>query len=439
MEILRSHGFRRWFAVFVLFTGIAGDFWRNLLTWYGWGLLVALAVAGAIALLIQDRHTARLTKLPYPLLAFLALATLSIAWSDYRVESVAGVIAQFSTTAAAVAVAVTLTWDDLLIALGRVFRLILGLSLVFELIVSVFFMRPIFPLWLVPDNPAHPAALLYWSRDLLFTGGKIQGILGNSSLLAMAALLALIVFGIQLATKTVRPVLGWIWLIAALGFIAITRSATIALGLGAVVMVALAVVLVRSASTPRGRAIRYGIITAVVVLVAFVGAVERAALLHALGKSADFTGRSEIWAKVLALAHERPTIGWGWISYWAPWVAPFNHLVVKGGVQVLHAHNAWLDVWLQLGIFGLVIFGAFVLSTLVRSWLFAVDRVVTVSSKPGTFSWLTALPLLIFVAQLIQSLAESRLLIEGGWMLLVIWAVKTKWVPTLAARRRPAA
>ncbi len=434
MAFLHTSAFRLWFAVFVLFTGIAGDFWRNLLTWYGWGIIIALVIAGSVLALVSLRRTVRLYKLPYPLLAFLVLATFSIAWSQYRIESVGGVVAQFATTAAGVAVAVTLSWEELLVVLGRVFRLILGLSLIFEFVVSAFIRHPIFPVWLVPENPAHPAALLYWSRDLLFSGGKIQGIVGNSSLLAMASLLGLIVFAVQLATRSVRPVVGWIWLIAALAFIAITQSATILLALAAVVIVAAAVVLARTASTPRGRSIRYAIIAIVVLILAVVALVKRTALLHALGKSSDFTGRSEIWAKVIALAHEHPAFGWGWISYWVPWVAPFNHLIVKGGVQVLHAHDAWLDVWLQLGIVGLVVFTALALSTLVRSWLFAVDRVVVDPSTPGNYSWLTVLPLLMFVAQLVQSVAESRMLVEGGWMLLVIWAVKTKWVPALGTR-----
>ena len=36
------------------------------------------------------------------------------------------------------------------------------------------------------------------------------------------------------------------------------------------------------------------------------------------------------------------------------------------------------------------------------------------------------LPLLISVALLAQSLAESRILVESGWVFLVILAVKTK-------------
>ncbi|WP_458002992.1 hypothetical protein, partial [Escherichia coli] len=44
------------------------------------------------------------------------------------------------------------------------------------------------------------------------------------------------------------------------------------------------------------------------------------------------------------------------------------------GITVFHAHNMWLDVYLQLGVVGVevvaVVFGA----TTWRSWFFAVDR-----------------------------------------------------------------
>ncbi len=418
------------FSTLVLFTGIAGDFWRDLLTWYGWGVIVAVIAAGTIVLLVHNRRAFSLAKLPYPLIAFLALATLSIAWSDYRLLSVGGAIAQCLTTAAAVTVAVTLNWAELLRVLGWVFRSILGLSFVFEFIVSAFIRHPIFPVWVVPDDPANPPKLLYWSRDLLFHGDKIQGIVGNSSLLAMAALLGLIVFVAQLLNRSVGRA-GWFWVVVAVAAIALTRSATIFLAIAVVVVVGAAVLLIRNARTARARARRYGIIAIVVAVGAVLGILLRTQILHLLGKSSDFTGRSDIWNAVIHLAQERPGVGWGWISYWAPFVPPFNHLIVKGGVQVLHAHNAWLDVFLQLGIVGLVVFGAFVLSTLWRTWLFAIDRTITAPHTVGTYSWIAVVPLLMFVAQLVQSLAESRLLVEGGWMLLVLWAVKTKWNPAV--------
>ena len=149
-------------------------------------------------------------------------------------------------------------------------------------------------------------------------------------------------------------------------------------------------------------------------------------LLRALGKSEDLTGRFDIWNSVITLAAERPVFGWGWVSYWAPWVEPFNGLAVRKGVTYLQAHNAWLDVWLQLGILGVIVFAALVLSTLWRCWFFAVDRPRTGVVDDAPYAASALLPLLVIAALLAQSMAESRLLIEYGWVLLVVFAVFTK-------------
>lgn len=431
MNKLDGRGFRLGFAALALFTGLAGDFWRNLLSWYGFGAIVLLLLAGAIVLLVRSRGLVKLSRMPYPLTVFLVLATASIAWSFYPGSSALGVSLQWITTAVALPVALLLSWPELLRVLGWVLRLVLALSFLFEFVVSAFIRHPIFPVWITPDNPKHVAKLLYWSRDLLFDGGKIQGIVGNSSLLAMIALIALIVFAIQLACRSVGP-WGWFWLVVALVTIGITRSATIFIALVAVLVVACAALLVRNATTQHGRGISYAVIAASIVVIGGLGFVFRAPLLHLMGKSTELTGRVDIWNAVIHLAQQRPGFGWGWVSYWTPWVEPFKSLIVKGGVQVMHAHNAWLDVWLQLGILGLIVFGALVLATLVRSWLMATDSVITAPGSRGHYSWIGMLPLLILTAQLVQSLAESRILVEGGWILLVVFAVKTKLAPLSA-------
>jgi exopolysaccharide production protein ExoQ len=88
---------------------------------------------------------------------------------------------------------------------------------------------------------------------------------------------------------------------------------------------------------------------------------------------------------------------------------------VINGVTYPQAHNAWLDVYLQLGIIGLIIVGLFVLTTIVRTWSFALD-----GPRESAL-----LPTALLVAILVQGLAESRLLIEIGWALLVIVSVTT--------------
>jgi O-antigen ligase len=153
-------------------------------------------------------------------------------------------------------------------------------------------------------------------------------------------------------------------------------------------------------------------------------------LLALAGKDSDLTGRTEIWATVTDLAVQRPVAGWGWVGYWTPWAEPFNDLVTRNGVLQLHAHNTWLDVWFQLGVLGLIVFGALVLTALVRSWGRATGRstlpVPDAAAGERNQPAVSLLPLLLLVALLVQSLAESRLLLEYGLFLLVLIAVKTK-------------
>ena len=441
MRLLDRPGARLGISTFILFVGWASDSVRNAIGWWGFGVVVLFMVLGSSLLLIRSRRRLTLNRIPLPLIALLGLAVLSIAWSYYRLSSVLGVSLTILTVACGVAVALSLSWPELLRVLGWVFRAILGLSYLFELFVAIVIRHPVFPIWVAAEDRVHPAKLLYWSRDLLFDGGKIQGIVGNSSLLAMVSLIALIVFTIQLLSRTVTRVGGVFWVLVAAGTVALTRSATIIIGLAVVLLVTAAVLIVRRAGGGRrGIIARVGILV-VLAAGAVLAVIFRTPLLGLLGKSADFTGRIGIWDAVIGLAQQRPAFGWGWISYWVPWAPPFDHLIVRGGVQVLHAHNAWLDVWLQLGILGLVVFGALVLSTLVRSWQHAVDRELVTRSGGGLLTARSLLPLLVLCAQLVQSLAESRILIEGGMMLLVIWAVKTKAhdepVPEASATLKP--
>jgi exopolysaccharide production protein ExoQ len=157
-----------------------------------------------------------------------------------------------------------------------------------------------------------------------------------------------------------------------------------------------------------------------------LGFALRETIFGLLGKSSDLTGRADIWQTVIGLAQQRPAFGWGWVSFWMPWAEPFKGLVIRNGVVQVQAHDTWLDLWLQLGIVGVVVFGALVLSTLLRSWIAAVDRPRSAPGLVEPYSALTLLPILIMVALVVQSIPESRLLGEYALALLVIIAVKTK-------------
>jgi len=410
-----------------LFTVLAGDVWRYSLTWYGFAVIVLGVSVFSVLLLVRNRALWSVGGLPYPLLAFVALSTVSIAWSAYPSSSAVGIVATLLTVLSAVAFAVSFGWAEILRALGIALKFIIGLSFVFELFVSLVLRRPVLPPWF-DYGDGKLAKSLYWSRNVLFDDGKIQGVVGNSALLGFIGLLALIVFGVQLAQATARSA-RWrtgIWLALAALTVFLTRSATIVLALVAVVVVALAILAIRRANGSRVRAGLYWLFAGVVAALVVAAVTLREPLLALLGKSPDLTGRTDIWTSVIELAQQRPLFGWGWVSYWTPWAEPLNDLAFEGGVQQFQAHNAWLDVWLQLGIVGLVVFGALVLSTAVRAWLLAADRRITRPGTVGTYTVESLYPVLILTALLVQSLAESRLIIEYGLVLLVVIAVKTK-------------
>ncbi|MBN9139621.1 MAG: O-antigen ligase family protein [Micrococcales bacterium] len=416
--------YQRALAVLCIAVLAAGDFWRYLLSWWGWGALAAIIVVLSIVELVRARVDVR--RMPFFLLLFLAFAAASIAWSAYPDASALGVSLTLATTAVAAFLATCLSWEEVLETFSDTMRWVLGLSLLFEFVVAAFVRRPVLPLWVDYSDLEKIPAAFYWSRNLLFAGGRIQGIVGNANILGMLALLALIVFVLRLVARKGSPVWAWFWIVIAVATLALTRSSTVVVaGVAAVLVAAFLWVVRRTSGTTRLVVFASGTLVGIAAVVAAI--VARGPLLALLGKSPDLTNRLEIWEKVGALAAERPVAGWGWVSYWVPWVHPFDDLVVIKGVTYLQAHNAWLDVFLQLGAIGVAIFALFVLGALVRSWGMAAE-ITRIRYSAAELRWPeTAAPLLLLVALLVQSLAESRLIIEIGFALLVVIAVKTGW------------
>lgn len=405
--------YRRTIATLGLFTLTAGDFFRYTLTWWGWGAIVVVLLVLGIVEIVRARVDVR--RLPLTLFALLALMLLSTIWSDYPVWTLLGFLATLVTTTFGVFLATTMSLTTLLRCFGTALRWILGLSLLFELLVSVVIGHRILPLWTSYPGLAKIPNAYYWSRDLLLHGGSIQGIVGNSNLLAFAAMLALIVFAIQFASRSASRFWLGVWIVVAIGTLALARSSTV-LAATLVAAAVMAFVLIVRSLSGRRRVAAYGVGAAILVASVVVVLIERAPLLKLLGKTSDLTYRGEIWNTVIGLAVQRPVAGWGWVSYWPPFTSPYKDLIEHGGVNYLQAHDAWLDVFLQLGVVGLVVFGLFVLVTLVRSWVAAID------AEPGA-GLVRLFPLVALVALLVHSIAESRVLIEIGFALLVVISI----------------
>jgi len=412
----RREVYQRYLAVLGFFTLTAGDLWRNLFSWWGWGAICVILLVLAVIELIHARVDLR--RLPFALIGFLLLTVVSIFWSDYPSATVVGWAATFSVAFFAIFLATVLDLETMLRALGVALRWILALSLVFELVVAAFIRHPVLPFFVDYSKLHKIPAAFYWSRDLLFHGGQIQGIQGNSNLLALTALLALIVFAVQWVSRTASRVWLGFWAIVAVACLALTRSSTVLIALAAVILVGAFLGLVRATSGMR-RGLVYGGGAVVALGIVAVGVFANGLVLKVLGKSAELTHRTQIWHWVLDYANQRPVAGWGWVGYWVPWVEPFKHLAVINGVTYLQAHDAWIDIFFQLGVIGLIVFGLLVVTTLVRSWFMAIEA----ESRPARLVEL--FPFLVMIALIVHSIAESRLLVEILFALLVISAIRS--------------
>lgn len=433
MRVIENPRARSAFLILVLSLLMVGDAWRFSLGWVTFGVLGVTMGAASVWMLALQRDRWRISTLPYPVLAFLAWATLSLVWSFYRTATLLGLFTTWLIVVAAAAVAVTFSWAEILRGLSTLLRWVLALSLLFELFVAVVLRRPILPLFTQPgvDYSSFETIpkMLYWSRNELFQvfdAGRIQGIVGNANNLGFLALIAGIVFAVRLAEPSERRASAIGWLAVAAITLVFTRSATVTVALAAVVVTAAAVALMRRASTARTRGLTLAGLVAVVAA-GVAGAIAlQSTVLGLLGKSDDLTGRIGIWDAVAGLAEQRPVLGWGWVSYWVPWAAPFDSLAFRNGVRQLQAHNAWLDLWLQLGIVGVLIFGAIVVSSTIRAWTMAIDEPQRSPTGPEPFTAWSPFAILMLAALAVQSIAESRLLVEYGLFFLLVIAIKTK-------------
>ena len=405
-------------AALSLFVLLAGDAVRYTLSWWGWGAVVVALLACWVVVAV--RHRVDLRTVPSGVVLFLAICVASFAWSQYPSASALGIPATVATVFAAVVMAKTITFEQFVRALGVALRWILGLSLLFELFVALIIRGPLLPLWVSYDEPIPNA--YYWSQGHLFTGERIQGIVGNANLLGVVALMGMMVFAVQAVDHTVTAAAGWGWFAAATVSFTLARSATMVVAL-AVVLFALAVILIARRVSSRVRREVYAAAFVIGSTLVALFWTFRGQALGLLERSDDLTGRLDIWDSVWQLASERPILGWGWVSYWAPWVEPFDDLVVIDGVTYLQAHNAFIDVWLQLGLVGLGAFVALIVVTSLRCVAWSIDR--PLGDAPNSAAART-LPTLLMVMLLVQSLAESRILVEAGLLLLIYFSTASK-------------
>jgi len=422
-----GHLMLRGWCIFVLFMALSGTAWVNA---FGELTTAVVTIAGGVlslGLWFAVRPPVQWRRLPWFTVAYVVWAALSIIWSHWREATALTLLLLVITTLQGLFLGSVLTWREIVRALGSALKWVMALSLAFELWVSLVVREPILPGFVPRTEPVDP--ILYWSRDNLFEGGRIQGIMGNANLLGPVALLAIVVFAIRFAADAQRRVLLGVWIGLSAYLFYRAASATAYVSAVAVAIVLVTVLLMRRARRPGDRTRYYIAYAAIGLGGAIAFWLLREPIFTALGRSADLTGREAIWDAVLQRAVQQPLIGWGYSTPWITGDPSFDRWIIDHGESVMQAHNMWVDVFFQLGLVGVFLLGVAYLAFIWRSWFFAVDRPRWDLRADRPYSPLTLLPTLVGAILLVQGLAESSPLLLWGWLLVVLLAYKIKQSP----------
>jgi len=392
LDVAASPAFRQALTVVIFGLSLATPFFRVVLGWPG--VVAALAVivaAAAVSLAARRGEIEWRGILPVSLLAFVGWMTLSVFWSEYTWTSIGGVLYALAFAFLGAFVALSRDLIQVVRALGDALRGLLLASIVVEVVAGILL------------DTALP--FLGVTGDLA-SGGPIQGIAGTRNALGFLAGLAILTFWIEIRTRSVRRVVSIPFLVLAFGLVLASRSPVTFVVLGAVGLAGLLLVLLRRIPS-RARATLQPIILVMAVIAAAVSWVFRVRILNFLDATSDFDARTRIWQTLSALSDRHPVEGWGWVGLWPSRIFPFSTVRTRSGRTAGSALNAFVDVWFQLGLIGLLLLVLALGLGFARSWLVASEARSTVNVWP-------ALTLALLGA---TGMAESYLLAEGGLVL----------------------
>ncbi|MFN6569669.1 O-antigen ligase [Dendronalium sp. ChiSLP03b] len=132
------------------------------------------------------------------------------------------------------------------------------------------------------------------------------------------------------------------------------------------------------------------------------------ALVGASGKDLTFNGRSDLWEAVIYKVWERPLLGYGYYGFWTSPAASNLRATYE---WASNAHNGFLELLLELGFLGFLIFAA----GFIRFFVMALTRIVSVAKKPEDY-W----PMQMLIIIVIVNFSEARLLTPSwNWLMYV--------------------
>ena len=122
-------------------------------------------------------------------------------------------------------------------------------------------------------------------------------------------------------------------------------------------------------------------------------------LIGSVGKDTTLSGRTFIWEAVWHQIQLKPWFGYGLAAFWNGYQGPSAYVQLAVRIPVVYAHNGFLDLWLSIGLTGVLVFVAGFFNTIVQSL-----KLLRKTNTPEGF-W----PLLFLSYILLSNLTEGTL------------------------------
>jgi exopolysaccharide production protein ExoQ len=156
----------------------------------------------------------------------------------------------------------------------------------------------------------------------------------------------------------------------------------------------------------------------IIISILLVGNVET--VVGASGKDLTLNGRTDLWDFIFAKIFDRPWFGYGFYGFWDSDIAASLR---REHPWASNAHNGFLEMILELGIVGFLIFAA----GLIRFIMMALNRIASVAKKPEDYWSMQMLVIIIII-----NFSEARLLGPSwNWLMYVTMSLSL----TLSSQR----
>lgn len=187
------------------------------------------------------------------------------------------------------------------------------------------------------------------------------------------------------------------------------------------------------------RSARFGttarIVTILLLVSAFVATsvfgINEGSIISALGRDPNLTGRTDFWPYIEQAIGDRPVLGFGYNAFFRSTVGAdylSTYVVEAGGWSPYHSHNSYLQILIDAGIVGFIIFIVMIGTIAVRGirylmqspqrcapWPLAITTFLLIGSSTetylgnyNTFEWIFFVAALLYPLRKLEEPPEVR-------------------------------